>query len=114
MYKKFILTVVTVLALSNPSFAVGIGSYSNQSGLSTRAMALGYSFAGVADDPSALFFNPAGLTQLKGLQMEYGLETILLSAEHVSQSGVKDEMAKNSPVLPNFYVTYSHPSSRWA
>ena len=34
-------------------------------GASARADALGDAFAGLADDPSAIFFNPAGLSQLR-------------------------------------------------
>lgn len=38
----------------------------DSAGASARAMALGGAFVGVADDSSALFFNPAGLAALKG------------------------------------------------
>lgn len=45
-------------------------SYDN-SGTSARAVGMGGSFIAVADDPSAVFYNPAGLVQLKEWQMYF-------------------------------------------
>ncbi|MCB9643703.1 MAG: hypothetical protein H6728_11575 [Myxococcales bacterium] len=47
--------------------------------LGQRALGMGGAFTAVADDPTASFYNPAGLSQLKRLQLEvslpvYGLE----------------------------------------
>jgi long-chain fatty acid transport protein len=44
-----------------------------------KAMALGGAFTARADDPSALFFNPAGILQLNGVQYYAGTTAIILS-----------------------------------
>jgi long-chain fatty acid transport protein len=38
----------------------------------SRAMGMGGAFIAVASDPSAIYFNPAGLSQLKGLKVMMG------------------------------------------
>jgi len=43
---------------------------------SSRAMALGGAFTAIADDPSALYFNGAGITQLNGTQFLIGTTLI--------------------------------------
>ncbi len=34
-----------------------------------KAMSMGFAFTAQADDPSAIYFNPAGLTQLEGEEL---------------------------------------------
>lgn len=110
--KWFILFAI----LFSPSilFALGAGGISNETGVSARALAYGYSFAGLADDASAIWFNPAGLTQVKGFQLMTGVAVLKIDSEHTSMSGVKDRMAPNTPVAPNFYISYSGESSPFA
>jgi len=38
----------------------------------SKAMGMGFAFTAVADDPSAIYFNPAGLTQLQGNNVMLG------------------------------------------
>jgi len=40
-------------------------------GVGTRALSMGGAFVGVANDPSATFWNPAGLYQINNLQFEF-------------------------------------------
>jgi len=47
-----------------------------------KAMGMGFAFVAQADDPSAIYFNPAGLTQLEGYNFMAG-------ATYVSQPGSK-------------------------
>lgn len=54
----FLLLVVT---LTSGLFANGL----NLNGVGSKASSMGTAFVGLADDWSAVFFNPAGLTQLK-------------------------------------------------
>jgi hypothetical protein len=53
-------TVNTVAGLANPL---------EKAGASARALGMGSAFVGVADDASALFWNPAGLSGLQGLEL---------------------------------------------
>ncbi|MBN8705907.1 MAG: PorV/PorQ family protein [Bacteroidetes bacterium] len=40
-------------------------------GMGARALAMGSAFIAIADDPSATYWNPAGITRLKGTQMMF-------------------------------------------
>ncbi len=44
-------------------------------GIGARAISMGGAFVSVADDPSAVFWNPAGLTELSGTQFFLSAET---------------------------------------
>jgi long-chain fatty acid transport protein len=116
MHKIRINVLVALLATlpCESLFAVGSGGISNQAGISQRATALGISFAGVADDPSAAYFNPAGLTRVKGLGLEYGATLVALSSEHTDPTGRKDSLAGNDPVVPDVYATYSQEGCPFA
>ncbi|MGH7409800.1 MAG: OmpP1/FadL family transporter, partial [Candidatus Methylomirabilis sp.] len=100
-----VTTAVTVLAC--PSIA--------QAGanriLSQSASAAGQSaaFTAQADDPSAVYYNPAGMTQLRGVQVYMG--TLLIggsssfrnSAGQTAKSSFDGSVA--SPPPSNFYIT---------
>jgi long-chain fatty acid transport protein len=62
------LSVVIILALSTSAFAAGFALYE----ASARGNSLGGSMTARADDPSALFYNPAGITQLPKTQFSAG------------------------------------------
>ncbi|MDF2756185.1 MAG: putative Porin [Nitrospira sp.] len=54
---------------------------------SASATAQGGAFAAQADDPSAIFFNPAGLTQLRGIQTSFGVMLIGGHTTYTSPTG---------------------------
>jgi hypothetical protein len=62
-----ILSYIVVLVLpANTAFAVGeSGAQFLKMGVGARACAMGEAFAAVADDPSATYWNPAGLRKLE-------------------------------------------------
>lgn len=61
----FMLTMLAILyTAGNASEALAGGFTVN--GQSCRAGTMGNAFTAVADDPSAVFYNPAGLTQIQG------------------------------------------------
>jgi long-chain fatty acid transport protein len=53
------------------------------------ASAQGAAFAAQADDPSAIYYNPAGMTQLRGLQLYGGANLISGSTNFTSATGAK-------------------------
>ncbi len=82
---------------------------------STRANALGHAMVGRADDPSALFFNPAGITQLPGLQI-LGGTTLAFPKTDVGIRGPRGETAgteDNVFMIPHFYATYQFSERLW-
>lgn len=60
-------------------------------GIGARAIALGGAFVAIADDPSALFWNPAGLTQIDTHQffLSMDLPAYFSSAAFIYQPGFK-------------------------
>ena len=76
---------------------------------SASGTAQGGAFVAQADDPSAVYFNPAGMTQLNGIQTSAG--TLLLggSTRFTSQTGTTTSGdfggAVAYPLPSNFYVT---------
>ena len=69
---KKIYTLISVLIISAQLFAGGFQI--NEHG--ARAMGMGGAFTAVANDASAIYWNPAGLTQLTGTQLMLGTTLI--------------------------------------
>ncbi len=69
-----------------------------------------------ADDPSALFYNPAGITQLSGLQVMAGATAIMPSLEIVTVHNGRSTttpLEDNVWIPPHFYATYQWLDSVW-
>lgn len=92
------LTVVFVLFLSTSAFAAGFALYEG----SARGNVLGAGLTASADDPSAVFYNPAGITQLKGTQTMFGA-TFIYPKTDVSTRG----SITGSPLTGGYSVTGS-------
>lgn len=83
---------------------------------SARGNALGGTLVGRADDPSALFYNPAGITQLPQLQVVAGATAIVPKADVVTTDGgaeTRSETKTNCFVPPHLYSTYQYSDSVW-
>jgi long-chain fatty acid transport protein len=85
-----------------------------------KAMSMGFAFTAQADDPSAIYFNPAGLTQLEGTNVMAGVtyvrekaqtftgETALTGGDNVTN--VEKQRDLNF-YIPNAYVTHKAKGS---
>ena len=80
------LSVVFVLFLSTPVFGAGFALYEG----SARGNVLGAGLTASADDPSAVFYNPAGITQLKGKQVMVG-PTLITPMVTIETPGARGE-----------------------
>ncbi len=77
MKRKTLLWIIlsaslVVLMSAGSVFAAGFALYEG----SARGLVLGAGLTGSADDASAVFYNPAGITQLKGTQTMFGVTAI--------------------------------------
>lgn len=102
---KKLLTLSLACVLFASSIYAG-GFQINEHG--ARAMALGGAFTGLANDPSAIYFNPAGITQLKGTRFYFGTTAISPSATYTNGSGstAREYEMKGQLFTPiNFYIT---------
>jgi long-chain fatty acid transport protein len=75
---KFSGILVLTLAMTLGLYANGLNLNSNGS----KAIAMGGAFVGLADDYSAVFWNPAGLTQMKETNIAVFLTDIIPSATY--------------------------------
>jgi len=102
------------IALGLPSAAMAAGYAINEQ----SASATGTANAGAAANPenaSTVFFNPAGMTKLKGDQISFGLTALDISAEYhgsatnaVGQpvTGTDNQSFLPMAYVPNFYYTH--------
>ena len=62
--------VPLILLLASNAYTKGeAGAQFLKIGAGARACAMGEAFTGIADDPSAIYWNPAGLTQMNSAQI---------------------------------------------
>jgi len=105
--KKTYLVIIIILALcSNSSLAISAGILLE--GLGTRAVTMGGAFIGLADDSSAIFWNPGGLARLKGGKIEIGVYTMQSWATDYNSASNLDPMDQNpvkGDVFPRIYPT---------
>ncbi len=71
-----------------------------------RATARGEAFVATADNPSAIYYNPAGMTQLQGNNVRGGVYGLYLDSSYHSPSGGEFDNQKDLHAVPQFFYTY--------
>lgn len=118
MIKRLLLILLLCTVIFTTSISAG-GFQINEHG--ARAMALAGAFTGLANDPSAVYFNPAGITQLRGTQFMGGVTFIAPNNEFTgpnpnspAQSQTEWEMNTEIFYPINFYVTHQFSEKVYA
>ncbi|HIJ57112.1 MAG TPA: transporter [Deltaproteobacteria bacterium] len=102
-----------ILLVFIPSVVFGNGFATNEQ--SIRAIGRGGAFAAQADDPSAVYYNPAGIVQLEGTQATGGVSFIIPTVNFKSSVnnttlnttvGKETDLEDNIFAIPNFYITH--------
>jgi long-chain fatty acid transport protein len=70
-----------------------------------KAAAMGTAFVAIADDPSAITHNPAGLATLKGTNLYGGVAVVVPSSEFTSPAGGTEKTAFQAFFPPQFYLS---------
>ncbi|MDF3056831.1 MAG: hypothetical protein K0R17_1046 [Rariglobus sp.] len=97
-------------ALLAPSAALANGTrLPNQD---AEATARGNAFVATADNPSAIYYNPAGLTQLSGLQVQGGSYVISSRYDYIPAGGSRVEAERDIAIIPQLYASYTPQNSR--
>lgn len=78
-----------------------------------RGTAMGGTMIGRADDPSAVAYNPAGITQLEGIQTMMGLSVVSPSGEIETPGGTTTSIERNNWIPPHAYLTYQMNDWAW-
>ncbi|MCX6995889.1 MAG: OmpP1/FadL family transporter [Kiritimatiellaeota bacterium] len=90
----------------------GFASYEG----SARGNALGGTLVGRADDASAIYYNPAGITQLPGDQLMFGATATMPMTDVTTltpQGNVKTSTARNTWLPPHVYATHQFNDQLW-
>lgn len=78
-------------------------------------VARGGAFIATADNPSAIYYNPAGITQLDGAQVQAGLYGITFDVENFSAADGRDyDTVSKSVAVPQGFLTYRLPETRFS
>jgi long-chain fatty acid transport protein len=73
-----------------------------------EATARGNAFVATADNPSALYYNPAGITQLEGTTAQFGAHILSINSHFESTTpGVESDTEFEIQPVPQFYATYT-------
>lgn len=93
-----------LLAFATPLSGFGLGiRIADQD---PHATARGNAFVATADNPSAIYYNPAGITQIRGHTASVGVYALTYESQYAGVSGEFD--TKNKPqAVPQIYATCS-------
>lgn len=104
--KKIAIILATVLAstllLSSAGFAAGFRLPEQ----GAAAMGMSSAFVGQADDPSAVWFNPAGITQLDGTRIAAGGVAVYPVFTHENTNGTTDVSERDIHIPVYLYATH--------
>lgn len=107
------VTVVTILLLLFVSACLGQGFSNDNHG--TRAVGQANAFAARASDPSAIWYNPAGITQLNGTHIYLGGCGLIHNPEYHSQYYQASYTSDNHFVIsPHIYLSHQLSKNIWA
>ena len=104
MSKKLTLLIVMSFLLSS-SLAFGNGLSLNSIG--PRALGMGGAFVGLANDASAIYWNPAGLSGQQCGVMLFMTDVIPSATYKMDLMGVDAKMATNHYISPNLFAIHS-------
>ena len=103
-----VFTFIMLAVFCGEAYAGGFSFTEHGAAASGKANA----FAGEANDPSAIFYNPAGITQLPGTQFMIGTSIVKLdSTFRSSTTGENTNLEDQFPIVPHFYIT--HRFKQW-
>lgn len=99
---------VTSLFLSSPGLASGFRIVDQ----SPRAIGQADAFVAQADDPSAIYYNPAGLTQIRGGVLA-GMSIVRPISEHTDQAGHGEDSLERYHDIPFLYFAHDLGLEDW-
>jgi long-chain fatty acid transport protein len=98
------MIIIVLFSLSSNIWASGFQI--NEHG--SKAMGMGGAFAALANDPSAIYFNPSGITQLYGTQLLFGSTLILPSSTFRGPSPSIAEYELESQIFTPIHLYATH------
>ncbi|SMP66135.1 long-chain fatty acid transport protein [Desulfonatronum zhilinae] len=108
---KFLaLGLVLIMGLLGvgPAYGAGFALYE----FGARGTSMGGTMIGRADDPSAVAYNPAGITQLEGTQTMVGFSLVMPEGD-IETPGDTTSIKSNTWIPPHAYVTRQMSDRIW-
>jgi long-chain fatty acid transport protein len=105
MLSVFTAIAVSIAVLPSISFAAGFQLPDQDS----AAMGMGGAFVGQADDPAAVWYNPAGMTRLDGTRISggvIGIYPVLTHENNTVNPGTTDVSDRDIHLPVHLYVTH--------
>jgi len=104
----FAVTCLLLLASAREVFAIGVRIPNQDPAAIARANA----FVATADNPSAIYYNPAGITQLEGHQAQIGVLNYMgINTFFESPTGAKTESRFDVLPVPQLYYSFTPTNS---
>ncbi|MEO5913264.1 MAG: outer membrane protein transport protein [Luteolibacter sp.] len=79
-----------------------------------EGIARGNAFAATADNPAAIYYNPAGICQLEGQQLSVGSYFISTNIDYKSPTGETSSTVTDFQAVPQIYYVYSPEESKFS
>ena len=108
----FVVAVCFALGLTKDASASGSGALRNEAP-DAGALGKGSAFVGEANRASAVYYNPAGLTQLKSKEVSEGFAGFFPLADYENTSGQETQMRRQTFFIPHFYAVLPIDSSKF-
>lgn len=67
-----------------------------------KAIGMGGAFVAIADDPTAIFHNPAGLTKTEGYRFHFGMDGLITNLDYSPPTGAVESAKKEFLPVPQF------------
>ena len=101
--KRSLWLIITSTLFCSSGYPAGFQIYNQDA----AAMAMGNSFTAIADNASAVFYNPAGINQLDGTQLRSGFNLVLPNTSfRGSESGKRTDIHDDIAALLTGYLTH--------
>ncbi len=110
MTKQLFSLGLGLVLLPSTGFSLGIRA-PNQDAFATGR---GSAYVATADNPSAIYYNPAGISQLEGVNVRAGLYGVYIDDEYRDFTGVRYDTESNIGLLPQLYGTWSIKNTPFA
>jgi len=96
--------LILLLAISVQAFLTTDVNASNPAD-GAKAASMANAFVAIADDPSAIYHNPAGITSLQGTHIYGGVSGVNISTKYESPSGASEKNKPHTFIIPNLFIT---------
>ena len=101
--KSVLFCVILITLFYSPGYPGGFQIYNQDA----AAVAIGNCFTSIANNASAVFYNPAGINQLEGTQLRSGFNMIFSDTSYRgAESGERTDVETDFSAITTGYLTH--------